>query len=75
MLQELQVRPKIRSITFKKVQSRPHGFVFKSRGDVSVSLTGSKSTSSKDAAQGPKEEDTAGHPGYGANKNCPYIDE
>lgn len=43
----------------------------------SVSLAGSKSTSSKDAPQGPNKEDKAkaGQPGYGANKTFPYIDE
>lgn len=50
-------------------------WILKAECDVSVSLTGSKLASSKDAAHGPKEEDQAVHPGYGANKNCPYIDE
>lgn len=75
----LQVRPKTRNMIFMAikdlVQFSSHCLDFKNRCDVVVSLTGSKSTSSKDTAQGPKEEDQAGHPGYGANKSCPYIDE
>lgn len=49
----------------------------------SVSLTSPKPTSSKDAAQSHPEKEAkqeegaakAGHPGYGANKKFPYIDE
>lgn len=50
---------------------------------ISVSLTGSLSSSTKDAPQGQAEKkgnqeetlSTASHPGYGACKKFPYIDE
>lgn len=48
-----------------------------------MSLTSPKPTSSKDAAQSQPEKEAKqeggaaepGHPGYGANKKFPYIDE
>lgn len=51
--------------------------------DVSVSLTAAKESYTKDAPQNQPEkevkqekgEGTPGHPGYGANKKFPYIDE
>lgn len=50
---------------------------------ISASLTGHKASGSKDAAHGEAEKEAkqdsgearAGHPGYGANKKFPYIDE
>ncbi|XP_029000168.1 transient receptor potential cation channel subfamily M member 5 [Betta splendens] len=46
------------------------------RAPTSVSLTASKKSSTKDAAQSqPEQEAQPGHPGYGANKRFPYIDE
>ncbi len=48
-----------------------------------MSLTGSKPTSTKEAPQNQPQEvakqeqeaEKQGHPGFGANKKFPYIDE